>query len=230
MATKKLKDLTTVELLARLKAASGRAYKATNRTWLIEKITEAEAAKAKATAIAKTKATTARAPRRGANVTAPAPEAPTPPDEETDADAAPSEAPARDAPAAARKGRTGRWSAMTLEALQAMYVATVGRDTQSLDRGYLVWKIREAEKGRVRTGPVTSRAKGEPATPVTMRIADATLGQLDQVWKRLGYRSRLQLLAHAITLGLVELGESAVAGGFLPHGPAMATGATGGAR
>ena len=42
--TMKLKDMTTAELHARLKAVSGRAYKATNRTWLVDKITEVEAA------------------------------------------------------------------------------------------------------------------------------------------------------------------------------------------
>lgn len=215
MATKKLKDMTTAELQARLKAASGRAFKATNREWLIDKITEVEAAKAKASTPAK--APTAARGRR-ASATAPT--------------SVPAEAPsATIAPTPASGGKVRQtWTAMSIADLQAKYLATVGRATDSVDRGYLIWKIREATNGKVRTGPATRRANGEPTTPVTMRIADAALAGLDEVRTRLGYRSRLQLLAHAITLGLVQLGESALAGGFLPHGPAVAVGATGGAH
>jgi hypothetical protein len=245
MATKKLKDMTTAELQVRLKVASGRAYKATNRTWLIEKITEVEAANAKTKAAAKATASTALARRRSARAagTAQASTALAPVDAEddavdADADAAPmdgdeaSDADTATAPVPeARAKRTRhRWAGMTTDELRALYVSTVGRESSSDDRGYLMWKIREAEKGRVRTGPVTSRAKGEPATPVTMRIADTTLAALDEVWRRRGYRSRLQLLSHAIRLGMVSLGERGAAGGFLPNGPATATSATGGAQ
>jgi hypothetical protein len=219
MATKKLKEMTTAELQARLKAVSGRAFKATNRTWLVDKITEVEAAntkagKAKARAIAAEAAPRPRATRRNTSTAATAPT-------DESSDTTPSAADASPEPDGKARHK---WAAMSTEDLRAKYLATVGRATESDDRGYLIWKIREAANGKIRTGPSVRRANGEPTTPVTMRIADATLGPLDEAWKRLGYRSRLQLLAHAITLGLVSLGESAVAGGFLPHGPTMATG------
>ncbi len=36
--------------------------------------------------------------------------------------------------------------------LQAMYLEVVGRETRSSDSVYLVWKLRLAQKGRVRAG------------------------------------------------------------------------------
>ncbi len=219
MATKKLKDMTTAELHARLKAVSGRAYKATNRTWLVDKITEVEAANAKA------KATAKAGPRPRATRRNPSAPATAPTDEISDTTPAAADA----SPETDVKARH-KWASMSTEDLQAKYLATVGRATESDDRGYLIWKIREAANGKIRTGPSVRRANGEPTTPVTMRIADETLAALDEVWRRRGYRSRLQLLSHAIMLGMVSLGESVVAGQFLPHGPAMAIGATGGAR
>jgi hypothetical protein len=37
---------------------------------------------------------------------------------------------------------------MTIEELQTMYLEIVGRSTGRDDRRYLIWKIREVEKGR----------------------------------------------------------------------------------
>jgi hypothetical protein len=41
---------------------------------------------------------------------------------------------------------------MTIEELQTEYLDVVGRSTGSDDRRYLIWKIREAEKGRRHRG------------------------------------------------------------------------------
>ncbi|MHC4941154.1 MAG: hypothetical protein ACYTHK_19635, partial [Planctomycetota bacterium] len=43
---------------------------------------------------------------------------------------------------------------LSVEELQQLYTEVVGRDTGSSDRRYLIWKIREARKGRIKTGPV----------------------------------------------------------------------------
>lgn len=45
--------------------------------------------------------------------------------------------------------------------LQAMHRGAVGRDTSSTDSAYLVWKLRQAQKGRIRVGPVECRT-GNP--------------------------------------------------------------------
>ena len=44
-----------------------------------------------------------------------------------------------------------------------MYLDVVQRPSGSSDRRYLIWKIREAEKGRINVGPRKTRARdGEP--------------------------------------------------------------------
>src|SRR5690606_23453509 len=42
---------------------------------------------------------------------------------------------------------------LSVEELQQLYTEVVGRNTGSSDKRYLVWKIREAKKGRIKTGP-----------------------------------------------------------------------------
>ena len=58
---------------------------------------------------------------------------------------------------------------LTIPELQERYRQTIGRDTRSTSAAYLQWKIRQAEKGRVRIGPVQrrtaeGRAQGAAAT------------------------------------------------------------------
>ncbi|MCA9631874.1 MAG: hypothetical protein KC766_29675, partial [Myxococcales bacterium] len=67
---------------------------------------------------------------------------------------------ANDAPVA--DGSEKKLSKLSVEELQALYTEVVGRDTGSSDRRYLIWKIREARKGRIPVGPVRRRhAEGE---------------------------------------------------------------------
>jgi len=56
---------------------------------------------------------------------------------------------------------------LSVEALRELYPQAVGRDTGSTDKGYLVWKIREATKGAITLGPVQPRAAAQqaPAEP-----------------------------------------------------------------
>lgn len=51
----------------------------------------------------------------------------------------------------------GRFATMSVEELQAKYLEAVGRATGSDDRRYLIWKIREVEKGRIPVGPRPAR-------------------------------------------------------------------------
>jgi hypothetical protein len=52
---------------------------------------------------------------------------------------------------------------MTIEELRAKYLDVVGRATGSDDKRYLIWKIREAEKGRIPVGPRKTRARDAAA-------------------------------------------------------------------
>jgi len=44
-----------------------------------------------------------------------------------------------------------------------MYREVVGRDTSSTDSASLIWKLRQAEKGGIRVGPIERRAPAEAA-------------------------------------------------------------------
>lgn len=59
-------------------------------------------------------------------------------------------------------GSERKLSKLSVEELQALYTEVVGRSSGSSDRRYLVWKVRQAQKGRIPVGPVRRRhADGE---------------------------------------------------------------------
>lgn len=89
---------------------------------------------------------------------------------------------------------------LSVAELQAMYREVVGRETRSSDSAYLVWKLRQAQKGRIRVGPIERRAPGE-ATDVKvlpLRMTAAEVEALDEAWRRLGFKSRTAMLKKAI--------------------------------
>jgi hypothetical protein len=53
---------------------------------------------------------------------------------------------------------------LSVAEIQAMYREVVGRETRSSNSAYLVWKLRQAQKGRVRVGPIERRTPGAAAT------------------------------------------------------------------
>lgn len=99
---------------------------------------------------------------------------------------------------------------LSVEELQARYLEEVGRPTGSSNARYLVWKIREARRGRVPVGPVGRRAPGEPAVEhkvLPLRLPSETVAALDDVWRRHGLKSRMDLFRRALDAYLVGLGE-----------------------
>ncbi len=84
--------------------------------------------------------------------------------------------------------------------LQAMYREVVGRETRSSDSAYLVWKLRQAQKGRIRVGPIERRAPGEAADikVLPLRMTAAEVEALDEAWRRLGFKSRTAMIRKAI--------------------------------
>ena len=87
---------------------------------------------------------------------------------------------------------------MTIEELQAGYARAVGRPTGSTDRRYLIWKIREAEKGRVPIGPRATRTPGQEAQ---------TVEKIDAVWRNAGMPSRMEFFRRALGHFLKHLGQ-----------------------
>jgi hypothetical protein len=92
-----------------------------------------------------------------------------------------------------------RLTKLSVAELQAMYRAVVGRDTSSSSSAYLVWKLRQAQKGRVRVGPVergTGEARDVKVLPLRMSAAD--VATLDEAWRRLGFKSRTAMIRAGI--------------------------------
>ncbi len=89
---------------------------------------------------------------------------------------------------------------LSVAELQAMYREVVGRETRSTNSAYLVWKLRQAEKGRVRVGPIERRAPDEAADVkvLPLRMAAAEVAALDEAWRRLGFKSRTAMIRKAI--------------------------------
>ncbi len=104
---------------------------------------------------------------------------------------------------------------MTVEQLQALYLATVGRSSGSTDRRYLEWKIREAEKGRIPVGPREPRAAEHEASDdirvLPLRLDGAAVDALDATWKSHGMKSRMDFFRRALGHYLAHLGANGAA-------------------
>ncbi len=96
------------------------------------------------------------------------------------------------------------------EQLRARYVEVVGRATGSHDRRYLIWKIRQAQQGKVPVGPVGRRQPGDPPVEqkvLPLRMPAETVEALDDVWRRHGLKSRMDLFRQALHQYLTGIGE-----------------------
>ena len=181
-----LAQLSLPELWARFKQATGENTKSPNKKFLTRRIHEALVARANAPA-----STPATPPAKRRTRT------PKPP-ATTEAE-----------PSAAPKPQRGRFASMSIEQLQAKYLAIVGRCTGSDNRRYLVWKIHEAEKGRIHVGP----RKDEPLDVkiLPLRLERELADRMDQVWRARGFKSRTAFLRAAIGACLAQLGARDVA-------------------
>ena len=195
---KALEKLRLPELRARYAEVLGEETRAPNRTYLIRRITEALEARAA--------------------------EAPEP------SEAEPQETPVETAPqteeTAAASPETGdatetKLSKLPIAKLQARYLEVVGRGTSSVHRRYLVWKIREAQKGRIPVGPRCNarRADGEALDfkVLPLRMEADLVAKLDEARERLGLKSRMELLRRSIHFFLAREGEVEVAALFAPE-------------
>ncbi len=89
---------------------------------------------------------------------------------------------------------------LSVPELQAMYREVIGRPSSSSSSAYLVWKLRQAQKGRIRVGPIERRAPGEAADVKVLpfRMTAAEVEALDEAWRRLGFKSRTAMIRKAI--------------------------------
>src|SRR5690606_28192810 len=103
---------------------------------------------------------------------------------------------------------------LTIPELQERYRQTIGRDTRSTSAAYLQWKIRQAEKGRVRIGPVQRRTAEGDFKVLPLRMPAETVNALDDARVRLGLKSRMELIRRALQAYLDQAGELEVAALF----------------
>ena len=196
---KALEKLRLPELRARYAEVLGEETRAPNRTYLIRRITEALEARA-AEAHEQNPAEPQEAPVETAQHT-----------EETAAVAG----------TEASDATETKLSKLPIAELQARYLEVVQRPTSSVHRRYLVWKIREAQKGRIPVGPRgnSRRADGEALDfkVLPLRMEADLVAKLDEARERLGLKSRMELLRRSIHLFLAREGEAEVAALFAPE-------------
>ncbi len=118
----------------------------------------------------------------------------------------------------------GRFASMTIEELQTKYPEVVGRPTGSSAKNYLVWKIREAEKGRINVGPCKTRARdGEPLDVkiLPLRLETELADKMDEAWRSKGTKNRMEFFRGAIGAYLTQLGARDVAALFTGAGTGL---------
>jgi hypothetical protein len=204
---KSIEKLRLPELQARFAEIVGEASRSPNRKFLLRRIGEALDARANDGATEAPKQEPKGKGRRRAEKPAVTPEAAP----EVANDAAP---PAQTEAAEVPRPR-GRFTAMSVEELQAKYLEAVGRATGSDDRRYLIWKIREAEKGRIPVGPRPART-GEPADVkiLPLRLESAIVERMDDAWRTRGIKNRMEFFRRALGHYLTHLGAEDAAAMF----------------
>jgi hypothetical protein len=97
-------------------------------------------------------------------------------------------------------GPKAKLTKVSVAELHAMYREVVGRETRSTDSAYLVWRLRQAQKLRIRVGPIERSAPGDAADVkvLPLRMTAAEIEGLDEAWHRLGFKSRTAMIKKAI--------------------------------
>jgi hypothetical protein len=214
-----LLEMAHKDVKARYQAMFGEPPRSPNKVWMVNQMEE-EYARRKAARSAAASAAAAPRERVRSRRRATEPEAAEQAAEEQRPDA--SEAATEDAsggapsPIAPATHVRGRLRSMTVEELRARYEQKVGRATSSVDKGYLVWKIREAEKGKIRVGPVAPGQRREGALAgadktLPLTLSASAVEAMDAAWRRGGFMSRMSFMRAAIREALNRLGESASA-------------------
>ena len=213
-----LAELRLPDLQARYAEIVGEETRCPNRTFLLRRIAEtlgAEPPEAPASGEPDAPAADCEATPSSPSEAAPAAiNAPAPSEAMTEAAPAIQASEAETAPPHVEGATDALAHELEIDALRARYVAVVGRSTGSRDKRYLLWKIRLASQGKVPVGPVGRRQPGEPSVEhkvLPLRMPAETVEALDDVWRRRGLKSRMELFRHALDQYLSGLGEAAAA-------------------
>jgi len=213
----KLTKMKLNELQAKFAEVTGETTRSPNKVFLIRRISEAlQAASAKAekapeAAAPETEVTAQTESAASAEVTA-----------QTEPAAASAEVTAQTEPAAASAEVTaqtepagGKLTRLEVPELQARYLEVVGRPTGSTNKAYTVWKIREAQKGRIPLGPRKSAQRdGVTFKVLPLRMEAAVVDKLDEAWRSRGIKNRMEFFRGALGHYLKQLGADDVAALF----------------
>jgi len=213
-----LEALRLPELQARYADVLGEETRCPNRRYLIRRITEALEAPA-----AESEAETAGESEAAAQ-TQDMPAEPAPQATDADAEAGATAGTGTDGPAEEEgtpepEAERRKLTQLSVEQLRERYLEVVGRPTGSTDRRYLIWKIRQAERGLIPVGPRRRREGPPPVYKVLpIRLEADTVARLDEAWRRQGLKSRMELFRRALHDYLAAHGEDEVAALFAPEG------------
>ena len=138
-----------------------------------------------------------------------------------DASAMAEDAPEATAPDAEASAQTesatadGKLTRLEVPELQARYLEVVGRPTGSTNKPYMIWKIREAQKGRIPLGPRKNvRREGVTFKVLPLRMEAATVDKLDEAWRSRGIKNRMEFFRGALGSYLKQLGAEDTAALF----------------
>ena len=213
-----LDTLRLPDLQTRYAEVLGEETRCPNKRFLIRRITETlEASGSEAPAPDANHADPIEdAPGEAVFETAPADSAPTagPASANQEEAAGDDDGASENAANAGDEGNATRLSMLSVPELQALYLEVVGRATGSSAKRYLVWKIRQAQRGRIPVGPRGNTRRDGPAPDfkvLPLRMEAALVTQLDEARERLGLKSRMDLFRRSLHAYLLDAGEVRVA-------------------
>ena len=119
------------------------------------------------------------------------------------------------APGKAKAPLTEKLTRLDVSELQARYIEAISRSTGSTNKAYLIWKIREAKKGRIPVGPrKNTRREGVTFKVLPLRMETEVVDKLDQAWRSRGIKNRMEFFRGALGHYLKHLGADGAAALF----------------
>jgi hypothetical protein len=110
---------------------------------------------------------------------------------------------------------TEKLTRLDVAELQARYLEVVGRPTGSTSKAYMVWKIREARKGRIPLGPrKNAHREGVTFKVLPLRMEAAVVDKVDEAWRSRGIKNRMEFFRGALGHYLKQLGAEDAAALF----------------
>jgi hypothetical protein len=109
----------------------------------------------------------------------------------------------------------GKLTRLEVPELQVRYLEIVGRPTGSTNKAYMVWKIREAQKGHIPVGPrKNAHREGLTFKVLPLRMEATAVDKLDEAWRSRGIKNRMEFFRGALGHYLKHLGAEDAAALF----------------